>query len=444
MHDPIRILYAAGPGNVIGTFRHWRRGQDDPSQVAITYSGQFYDVCQQLGAQAVVVASNENPGYVRDGQFEITHRPVPFAHGPGPLYHLAQIVYNLRLVETAIRRRVDVAVVCGGTHWFVLQLLDLAGISVVPTLHCVLWHRFQKRRSFIQRTLRKLNALFFARNCAAMLSVSDDVSRQVRELISQAAGDPEAPARPVRSAPIMPFTPIYRPGAFDMIPPPPESRRPFTVMFAGRVERNKGVFDLLEIARRLDAAGRTNIEFDLCGDGSVLRELRRAAQKAGLSERFRCHGHCDRRTMFDMYGRAHVVIAPTTTDFIEGFNKVVVEGVLAGRPVITSSVCPSLGQVRDAVIEVPPDNVDAYTDAILALCDDPALYAAKREGCAASRARFYDARYSWASGLRSILERLQRDTVRFEGRSTKRKASSDSVALMPPGSNMLASGQANR
>ena len=38
---PLRILYAAGPGNVLGTYRHWRGGEDDPSQVAMTYSGQF-------------------------------------------------------------------------------------------------------------------------------------------------------------------------------------------------------------------------------------------------------------------------------------------------------------------------------------------------------------------------------------------------------------------
>ena len=41
---PLRIVYAAGPGDVVGTYRHWKEGRDDPSQVAITYSGQFYDL----------------------------------------------------------------------------------------------------------------------------------------------------------------------------------------------------------------------------------------------------------------------------------------------------------------------------------------------------------------------------------------------------------------
>jgi glycosyltransferase involved in cell wall biosynthesis len=89
------------------------------------------------------------------------------------------------------------------------------------------------------------------------------------------------------------------------------------------------------------------------------------------------------------------VIVPTTTHFVEGFNKVVAEGVLAGRPVITSSVCPALEYVREAVIEVPPDNAVAYGDAILRLKSDAAVYESKRLGCASIRAQFYDVNLGW-------------------------------------------------
>ena len=30
----LRVFYAAGPGDVIGTYRHWCEGRDDPHQVA--------------------------------------------------------------------------------------------------------------------------------------------------------------------------------------------------------------------------------------------------------------------------------------------------------------------------------------------------------------------------------------------------------------------------
>ena len=53
-----RLMYATrGHGDVIGTWRHWKEGRDDPGQVAMTYSGQFYDVCRELGAKGYAIAS---------------------------------------------------------------------------------------------------------------------------------------------------------------------------------------------------------------------------------------------------------------------------------------------------------------------------------------------------------------------------------------------------
>src|SRR4029450_5362342 len=87
---PLRILYAAGPGDVVGTFRHWRQGRDDPSEVAVTYSGQFYDLCRDLGAEADVISHCPRRDEQRDGRFRVQHRPVPFMKAPGPLYLLGQ------------------------------------------------------------------------------------------------------------------------------------------------------------------------------------------------------------------------------------------------------------------------------------------------------------------------------------------------------------------
>lgn len=39
----IKILYAAGPGDIVQTYKYWLNGVDDPSQVALTYSKQFYE-----------------------------------------------------------------------------------------------------------------------------------------------------------------------------------------------------------------------------------------------------------------------------------------------------------------------------------------------------------------------------------------------------------------
>jgi glycosyltransferase involved in cell wall biosynthesis len=391
MGRPLRLLYAAGPGNVIGTYEHWKEGHDDPSQVSVTYSGQFYEVCRDLGARAYILSSSHVPGHVCDDTFTLRHRPIPMEDGPGPWYHLGQLWASLRLIGSALAFRADGAVVTNGSgHWFPLSLLPLFGVKVIPSLHCVLWPRNRPPRG-VSRLIMRLNAVFFARFASAILSASRDIERQVRQITGG------------RCRPIVEFLPTYRVETFGKVTTPPRERRPFRVFFAGRIERDKGVFDLLEIARSLAASGREDIEFDLCGNGTALAELRQQAAVLQVAERFRCHGYSSRSDMRQMFDRAHAVIVPTTSDFIEGFNQVVAEGVLAGRPVITSAVCPALDYVRNAVVEVPPDDVRAYQEAILRLCDDEELYEAKCRGCLASRQQFLDEERGWAAGLKAAL-----------------------------------------
>jgi glycogen(starch) synthase len=392
MPTPLRILYAAGPGDVLGTYRHWKTGRDDPSQVSMTYSGQFYDLVKDLDARAYVIACNTYPGKLRDGSIVIEHRPIPFQHASSALlYHFGQIWSAFRLICSAIWYRADVVViVCGTCHWFPLRILRLFRIKVVPTMHCVIWRKGHTLHG-LQKVIGKLNRKFFTKTVSGIMTASHDISHQVNELTHG------------QMKPIHEFLPTYRAEQFKEIGEPSKVRTPFRVFFAGRIERNKGVFDLLDICKRFTAAGRTDIEFDICGAGAALTELKTATEAADLNDRFRCHGHCNKSTMREMFARCHVVIVPTTSEFIEGFNQVVAEGVLSGRPVITSSICPALDYVRDAVVEVPPDNVDAYHDAILKLCDDLPFYEQKTAACYAAQAQFYDPEKSWQTTLMNVL-----------------------------------------
>lgn len=389
---PLRILYAAGPGDVVGTYRHWKEGRDDPSQVAITYSGQFYDLCRAVGAEAYVISYCPRRDMLADGPFTIEHRPLRFIKGPGPLYHLGQIWSGLRLTATAARFRADVVLTMGGAAWFSLGLLPLLGVKVIVTLHGHFWRVTHPPRGF-DRFVWWLGGRYFRGGPSAYMYISESVMAQVTAL-----------AGPGLRAPALRFVPTYRPEMFKGVADaPPPAPPPFRVFYAGRVEHNKGVFDLLEIATRFAAQGRTDIEFDLCGEGGALDELRRRADGAGVAGRFRCHGHVVKPVMRRMYQNAHVVVVPTTTESIEGLNKVVVESVLACRPVVTSRMCPALEYVREAVVEVPPDDVRGYGDAILRLADEPTFYESKVRGCAAATGQFYDPGPSWGGTLRRAL-----------------------------------------
>ncbi len=397
MPKTLRLIYAAGPGDVIGTYRHWAEGNDDPSQVSITYSAQFYEVCRALNAQAYVISSNRERNFLRDGQFTIEHRPNPLGSASGIAYHLGQVWYGLRLIASAIRFRANALVVAEGTtYWFVLSLLPLLGVAVIPSLHCLLWRQYVPQ-STTEKWRLKLARNFFAKHCAAVLAVSDDISKQIAQLTQ---GEHQ---------PILRSFPAYRREQFEQISEPPEKSRPFRVLFVGRVEPEKGVFDLLEIAKRYAAEARRDITFDVCGNGSALKSLRKAAKEARVDSFFLCHGHCNKTKMREMFGRSHVVIVPTRTSFAEGFNKVVVEGILAGRPVVTSAACPNLSLLTPAIVEVPPNDVKAYGDALLKLCSDRKFYQQKRAACVPLQEQFYDLSRSWGARLKAVLLAIQED-----------------------------------
>lgn len=381
-----RVFYAAGPGHVIGTYEHWRAGRDDPSQVAKTYSGEFFDACRMLGAAGYAMSYHPEKRVLDDGEFRIEHRPIPFMRGPSPLFHLSYFWSGLRMTWSAWRWGANVALISSGAHWFSLSLMPLFGIKVVPSLSCTLWpvHRPPKGLSKI---IAKMDAWFFRWIVSATLSTSEDCKIQVEQITKGKTG------------PIFSFVPTWRRSSFEGIQSPPTDG-PFRVLSAGRIETNKGVYDLLAIAERFAKMGRTDIEFELCGKGSQLEALRERAKAAGVADRFRCHGHLSRAEMHEMFNKCHVLIAPTTSDFIEGFNQTVAEGVLAGRPVITSDACPALLYVKPAVLDVPVDDVQAYGDAILKLADDKSLYETKRANCQTVSEMFYDPAVSFSTAIR--------------------------------------------
>ena len=380
MSAPLRIFHAAGPGDVIGTYRHWKQGAMIPRRslihlflaVLFTLPGAW-----RPGLRALLL-----PAVRANFRWPVPDRAPPPARRArrralSPRTNLVWVANGA--FRGALRR--GCAIISGGTHWF------MTGHAPAGDQSCP------------YAALRPV-----AKKCAACKSSGPDRLVPQWPLLPQIGrGMPEpvqrhyratlhAPAEKQRSRSFRSFRPIA-PASFEGIacPCPP----PFRVFYAGRIEANKGVFHLLEIAKRFDKEGRQDIEFDLCGEGSALQNLRQQAKDANVSTRFRCHGHVEKAAMRQMYAAAHVVIAPTTTEFVEGFNKTVAEGVLAGRPVITSSVCPALEYVREAVLEVPPDDVKAYADAILRLCDDAALYESKRRGCVTSQPQFYDLGRGW-------------------------------------------------
>jgi glycosyltransferase involved in cell wall biosynthesis len=224
--------------------------------------------------------------------------------------------------------------------------------------------------------------------------MSREISRQIDELTGGI------------HAPILEFLPSYRRDTFADMPMSDHASRPFRVLFAGRIEANKGVFDLLEIAENV-SMHRSDIVFEIAGEGGAMAELRQQTAARKLGEIVHIHGYCHRPQMRELLRRSHVVIIPTRSDFEEGFNQVVAEAVLSGRPFITSNVCPALEYVREAGIEVAAEDIDGYAAGIERLADNADIYNEKCEACEHLSEQFFDESRSWAAALRTVLIRIK-------------------------------------
>lgn len=388
----LRVFYAAGPGYVIQTYQYWQQGLDDTTQMARTYSGQFFDVLERLQARGYLLSTNHRVLRLDGGFCQLEQRPVPFQHAANPLlHHWGQLWYGLQLIAAVLRFRADVAIVAqSSTHLFLLSILTWLGIEVIPLVQCVLWHKYGSPGP-LKRFILGLSRPLLARDCLATIVVADEIGAQVRTI----AGP--------QSRPILRVFPVYRREQFADLPAPDRARLPFRILFAGRIEASKGVFDLLAAAKQLLAEGVRDFCFDICGKGSSLDRLRETVAVAALDRYFYCHGHCNRERMAQLQAQSHVVIVPTRTDFIEGFAKAVVEGVLAGRPTVASRVCTDLEYFAGAVLPVEPNDAAGYAAAIRQLQTDADFYEGVRQKCLPLRESFYDPSRGWGAVLQQVL-----------------------------------------
>jgi glycosyltransferase involved in cell wall biosynthesis len=163
------------------------------------------------------------------------------------------------------------------------------------------------------------------------------------------------------------------------------------IAFAGRLEEAKGAGRVLEIAQRLVTAGVT-FGLDLAGDGPDRRRYETHVADRRLENEVTFHGWLDRAALERVYGRAHIVLLPTTAS--EGFPKVLAEGMAYGAVPLAGDVS-AIGQVlTDARTgaALPPADIDGFVAAVVERADAGRW---RRESEAAVRAasRFTYSRY---------------------------------------------------
>lgn len=133
------------------------------------------------------------------------------------------------------------------------------------------------------------------------------------------------------------------------------------VGYAGRIERRKGVFILLDALARAP-----ELTLRIAGAGPSEDALRSAVGRLGLTERVEFAGALDGPRLADFYRGVDVLAVPslTTGSWIEQFGRVVVEAMACGTPVVSSDSGALPEVVGEAGLVVPEADASALAAAL--------------------------------------------------------------------------------
>ena len=390
-----RVFFAAGPGNIISAHDYWKRGEHEPTEVSITFSSQVAEFCKRANSPAYFVAYKSPPARLNDGPFTLEHRPKPFPGANGIKYHLSEMIYAWGLCRTARKFRATVAVLKSGTsHFFMGWLFRLVGIPVVTILHNTIWPAGFPPTKLAARLVRVLDGLFFRWGSSANIAVSPECSRQLNQLTHGHHG----PLYEIRAQ--------FLPERFAPIGPPPSyDGSLLRIMFIGRVNRAKGVFDILAMAEKLECKYPGRIQWEICGRGPAYEELKVERDRLGLRN-VAIPGWVSLDTLQQVYNRSHIAIVPTRSDFAEGLAMTAAEAILAGRPFIANPTVPALEVLRPAALAGQTNDVDSYVKVIEELLVDPTKYQRLCKECKPLQQQFYNRRRGLTEVLATAIANL--------------------------------------
>jgi len=385
-----RVFYAsAGNADIIASHKAWVNGDDNPTEVSITFSGQIQTFCQDIGADALLVSTHPDGRVLHDGKFRLQH--IGKRVRSGLAFHLEELRYAWQLLCIAKSFKADVAIIDSGvTHFFMLALFPLFGIPVVPILHNCLWPAGYRPRSLVQRITQALDAISWRRGPFVVIAVSPEAERQVGEL----TGRVHRPVVQIRAQ----FHRAY----FAAIPSIDPTTAPFRVMFIGRVLEAKGVLDIVQMARRIEDRAPGLVRWTICGRGDDLERLQGAIDELELGAVVAAPGWVSLENLQDIYARSHASIIPTRSGFAEGLAMTAAEAILAGRPIISNPIVPALELLMPAAMPARSNDWESHAEAVYALATDRALYARLQVACAALSEQFYDRSH----GLPEVLKRV--------------------------------------
>ncbi|GAA0811167.1 glycosyltransferase [Spirilliplanes yamanashiensis] len=148
-----------------------------------------------------------------------------------------------------------------------------------------------------------------------------------------------------------------------------------TLVTVARLIAKKGVDTAVDAVARLAAAG-VDVRYEVYGDGPLLDDLRRRADRGGVAGRVRFHGAVPHEVATRALAAADVAVLPcrrAPDGDLDGIPVFLMEAASRGVPVVTTAVSgiPELVGADGGWL-VPPDDPAALAAAIREITADPA------------------------------------------------------------------------
>ncbi|WP_019136415.1 glycosyltransferase family 4 protein [Cellulomonas massiliensis] len=238
-----------------------------------------------------------------------------------------------------------------------IRLAARAGLPTAVTWHCMLDGVVGALRLGARATRLPTHRL-------ALSAVSSAAAEHVRAAFG----------RPVAVVPNGIDVAAWAPRPAGATEPPAGPVRLVSTM---RLAPRKRAVPLVElVADAADRAGHDRLRLDVIGSGPAAGAVESAVRRRGLEQVVRLRGRLTREQVRDAYDDADVFLAPAE---LEAFGIAALEARTAGLVVLARTGTGIASFVQDGVDGSLVGSDAAMADAVVALVEDPALLAQRRE-----------------------------------------------------------------
>jgi glycosyltransferase involved in cell wall biosynthesis len=177
------------------------------------------------------------------------------------------------------------------------------------------------------------------------------------------------------------FKPAFRNNAYIsdsivseklQLPPRKEFSKAVKLLFVGRLEPEKGLFDLVKAVKLINES--IEVSLTIVGEGGVGEELRAFVSKLNLSHCVKFAGYQPfGERLFELY-RSHDVMV--ISSYSEGLPKIINEARAFAMPIVSTKVGGIAKELKEdeTCLFVPPGNPKMLAAAVVFLLHNPKVY----------------------------------------------------------------------